>query len=102
MGRGQRTTLLTIAVWLITIVSSFAQQTVDLSVTGPAGTAFQWVGPTAGARAGGSMFRADMSGDINRADLIAGAPGSGPNGEGQVFIAYMGPPHTGVLSLANA
>ncbi|HXI30189.1 MAG TPA: FG-GAP and VCBS repeat-containing protein, partial [Vicinamibacterales bacterium] len=81
-------------------VSAFAQ-TVNLSVTGPTGSAFQWLGPRASAGLGSSLERADMSGDVNRIDLIAGAPGAGPGGEGQVYIVFMGPTWS-TASIASA
>src|SRR5438067_3395178 len=70
--------------------SAFAQ-VINLSTAGPAGAAIQWQGPQAGARAGASLLRADMSGDVDRVDLVIGAPGAGRNAEGQVYILYMGP-----------
>src|SRR5947207_15822720 len=90
MRRKIRTTMLLVVALLAGTLASFGQP-IDLSVAGPTGTALEWLGPQANARAGASLFRADMSGDVDRVDLIAGAPGAGPNGEGQVFVLFMGP-----------
>jgi FG-GAP repeat protein/BACON domain-containing protein len=89
------------AAWLAFGTASAFAQTVNLSDSGPAGSAFQWQGPRAAARLGTSLERADMSGDVNRIDLIAGAPGAGPGGEGQVYILFMGPTWT-TGSIASA
>jgi len=73
---------------------SAAAQVIDLGNSGPSGAAIQWQGPQTNARAGASLLRADMSGDVDRVDLIAGAPGAGPHAEGQVYVLFMGPTYT--------
>jgi hypothetical protein len=84
---------------LLAAAPAFAQ--VDMATAGPAGTAFTFVGTRAGALAGTFLVRFDISGDVNRRDLLVGAPGSGPAGQGQVFAEVMGPPHTGAVSLST-
>ncbi len=74
---------------------------VTLATPGPAGTAFSWTGTRANAAAGTTLIRVDINGDVNRPDLLVGAPGSGPAGQGQVFIDFMGPSHTGAVSLSS-
>jgi hypothetical protein len=66
-------------------------QVVNLSESGPGGSAFQWVGSQSNARIGASLHRADLSGDVDRVDLIVGAPGAGASGQGQVYVLFMGP-----------
>jgi len=78
-----------------------AQAQVNLATAGPGGTAFAWSGTRVNARAGAVLARVEVSGDVNRPDLLVGAPGSGPSGQGQVFIEFMGPGHTGTLSLST-
>jgi hypothetical protein len=77
--------------WLAGAAAGASAQVVDLSQSGSGGTAFRWSGAQANARAGAALFKADMSGDVNRQDLIVGAPGAGPNGEGQAYVIFMGP-----------
>src|SRR3954466_5535515 len=89
-----RTSVITVCAIFFGGVIASAQQVVDLSLTNnPGGSAFQWVGPRANAQAGATLIGADMSGDINRHDLLVGAPG-GPSDPGQAFIEFVGPPHT--------
>ena len=83
---------------LVAAAPAFAQ--VNMATAGPAGTAFTFAGTRSGALAGTTLVRVDISGDVNRPDLLVGAPGSGPAGQGQVFVEFMGPPHTGSVSLA--
>lgn len=77
-------------------------QVVDLSVNGSSGATVRWAGPQANAAAGATLARGELSGDVNRRDLIVGAPSSGPNGQGQVFGIFSGPNRTGVVSLSTA
>src|SRR5712691_10538373 len=77
-------------------------QVVDLSDPGPSGAAIQWQGPQANARAGASLLRADLSGDIDRVDLTVGAPGAGPHVEGQAYVLFMGPSYTSGNVAASA
>src|SRR5437588_11518678 len=102
MARSSRAAVLAFGILASGASAAFAQVVVDLSQTGPAGTAIQWVGDRANARLGTSILRADMSGDIDREDLIAGAPGAGPNSEGQAYIVFMGPPHSGTVTAAGS
>src|SRR4029079_9055100 len=93
-----RPPLLASFIALLAATPAFAQ--VNMATAGPAGTAFTFTGTRAGALAGTTLVRVDISGDVNRPDLLVGAPGSGPAGQGQVFVEFMGPPHTGTVSLA--
>jgi len=77
-------------------------QVIDLSQSGPAGTAFKWSGPGANAGAGASLTRGDLSGDVDRLDLVVGSPGAGPHGEGQAFVVFMGPTRSGTVNLSGA
>ena len=91
------------AVVLANILSagSAGAQVVNLGNSGPSGAAIQWQGPQTNARAGTSLLRADMSGDVDRVDLIVGAPGAGPQGQGQVYVLFMGPTYaSGSVSAA--
>src|SRR4051812_27231526 len=92
MRRAASVVVITIAALAGAPVSGTAQ-VIDLSVPGGAGSAFEWFGPKSNARAGASLLRADMSGDVDRTDLIVGAPGAGSGGEGQAYIFFMGPPY---------
>ena len=88
---------------LLTAQVAVAQtQVVDLSVNGAAGSMVRWAGPQANAAAGATLARGELSGDINRRDLIVGAPTSGPAGQGQVFAIFNGPSRSGVVSLSAA
>src|ERR1700752_3426305 len=75
--------------------SAALAQAIDLSQADSGGSAFTWIGTRQNARAGTSLLGADMSGDIDRSDLVVGAPGAGTLGQGQVFINFMGPAHVG-------
>src|SRR5882672_3075672 len=77
-------------------------QVVNLSDPGPSGAAIQWQGPQTNARAGTSLLRADMSGDVDRVDLVVGAPGAGPHAEGQAYVLFMGPSFTSGSVSASA
>ena len=65
---------------LAAAVPALAQ--VELATSGPGGTAFTWTGTRANALAGAVLNRVDINGDVNRPDLLVGAPGSGPGGPG--------------------
>ncbi len=84
---------------LAAAVPALAQ--VELATSGPGGTAFTWTGTRANAQAGAVLNRVDINGDVNRPDLLVGAPGSGSAGQGQAFIEIMGPPHSGAVSLST-
>src|SRR3954454_10746403 len=83
---------------LLTATPAFTQ--VNMATAGPAGTAFTFTGTRAGALSGSFLTRLGISNDTTRLDLVVGAPGSGPTGQGQVFVEFMGPPHTGAVSLS--
>src|SRR5262249_22896117 len=70
--------------------------------SGRGGAAIQWQGPQVNARAGASLLRADMSGDVDRVDLVVGAPEAGPHAEGQAYILFMGPTYTSGNIAASA
>ena len=92
-----------VALLAATATVASAQAVVDLSQAGPAGTAIQWTGATANGRLGAATYRADMSGDVFRDDLIVGAPGAGSSGQGQAYIIFMGPTYSsGAFSTAAA
>ena len=76
---------------LATGAGSAVAQVVNLGTAGPGGAAIQWQGPQTNARAGASLLREDMSGDVQRVDLVVGAPAAGPHAEGQVYVLFMGP-----------
>src|SRR5712671_4964472 len=90
-----------LACFLASAGSAIAQ-VINLSDAGPSGAAIQWQGPQSDAHAGTSLSRADMSGDVDRVDLLVGAPGAGPNGEGQAYILFMGPSYTSGNVAASA
>src|SRR5919197_1541644 len=77
-------------------------QVVDLSVNGATGAMVRWAGPQANAAAGATLARGELSGDVNRRDMIVGAPTSGPAGQGQVFVVFNGPSRSGTVSLTAA
>ena len=81
---------------------SAVAQVVNLGNSGPGGAAIQWQGPQTNARAGTSLLRADMSGDVDRVDLVIGAPGAGPHAEGQAYVLFMGPSYTSGSVSASA
>jgi hypothetical protein len=96
-----RTTIVTLGL-VVSGAASASAQVINLSEVGPGGTAVQLNGPQANALAGASLMRADLSGDVDRVDLVVGAPGAGPNGEGQAFVFFMGPTYTTGSLSANA
>jgi hypothetical protein len=99
MKRGFLATAFSIGIAAATAASA---QVIDLSQPGPAGTAIEWIGDKVNARAGTSILRADMSGDVDREDLVVGLPGAGPNGEGQAYVIFMGPPRSGLVTLISS
>lgn len=91
-----------LAAFLFARAAAAQTQVVDLSVNSPAGAVVRWAGPQANAAAGATLARGELSGDVNRRDMIIGAPSSGPSGQGQVFAIISGPKRTGVVSLSTA
>src|SRR5262245_54267487 len=75
-----------------------AQETVSLA---SAGNREVWRGETAGAQAGLSLDRGEVSAGDQRRDFIAGAP-SWNSSTGRVYVVFSGPIRTGQQSLGNA
>ena len=90
------------AAFLVAQTAVAQTQIVDLSVNGAAGAVVRWAGPQANAAAGATLARGELSGDVNRRDMIVGAPRSGPVGQGQVFAVFSGPSRAGTVSLSSA
>src|SRR5579862_3370274 len=82
--------------------ADLSAQVVNIADPPPTGAAVQFSGPSANARAGISLLRADISGDVQRADLVVGAPGAGAGGEGQAYVLFMGPSYTSGSLAAQA
>jgi len=75
-----------------------AQETVSLA---SAANREVWRGETAGAQAGLSLDRGEVSAGDQRRDFIAGAP-SWNSSTGRVYVVFSGPIRTGQQSLGNA